>query len=117
MRNEAPFGRISCAQINAEALPFANRTFELVTIAFGLRNVTDKAKALQEMQRVLSLGGKVMVWEFSGDAASYLYLAESIRRHPNQEAPAESMREAGLEQVSVHNLLAGMVAIHTGYAV
>jgi ubiE/COQ5 methyltransferase family len=59
------------------------------------------------MQRVLSLGGKVMVLEFSGDAASYLCLAESIRRHPNREALAETILEAGLEQVSVHNLLAG----------
>jgi demethylmenaquinone methyltransferase / 2-methoxy-6-polyprenyl-1,4-benzoquinol methylase len=144
MLNEAPFGRISCAQINAEALPFPDRTFDLVTIAFGLRNVTDKAKALSEMRRVLKLGGKVMVLEFSelrvgalkplydaysfkilpqmgqliaGDAASYQYLAESIRRHPNQEALAEIMRSAGLAEVKVHNLLAGMVAIHCGYSV
>ncbi len=144
MLNEAAFGRISCAQINAEALPFAARQFDLVTIAFGLRNVTDKAKALSEMHRVLKIGGKLMVLEFSelrinalkplydaysfkilprmgkliaNDSASYQYLAESIRKHPNQEALAEMMRSVGFAQVSVQNLLGGMVAIHTGYSV
>jgi demethylmenaquinone methyltransferase / 2-methoxy-6-polyprenyl-1,4-benzoquinol methylase len=144
MLNETPFGRISCARINAQALPFAARQFDLVTIAFGLRNVTDKALALSEMRRVLKLGGKLMVLEFSeltisalkplydaysfkilprmgkliaNDAASYQYLAESIRKHPNQEALAEMMRDAGFARVSVHNLLGGMVAIHTGHSV
>ncbi len=144
MLNEAPFGRISCAQINAQALPFAARQFDLVTIAFGLRNVTDKALALSEMYRVLKLGGKLMVLEFSelrinalkplydaysfkilprmgkliaNDAASYQYLAESIRKHPNQAALAEMLREAGFARVSVQNLLGGMVAIHTGHSV
>ncbi len=144
MLNEAAFGRISCAQINAEALPFAARQFDLVTIAFGLRNVTDKAKALSEMHRVLKVGGKLMVLEFSelrinalkplydaysfkilprmgkliaNDSASYQYLAESIRKHPNQEALAELMRGVGFARVSAQNLLGGMVAIHTGYSV
>jgi demethylmenaquinone methyltransferase / 2-methoxy-6-polyprenyl-1,4-benzoquinol methylase len=144
MLNETPFGRISCAQINAEALPFGARRFDLVTIAFGLRNVTDKHKALTEMHRVLKLGAKVMVLEFSelridalkplydaysfkilprlgkliaNDSASYQYLAESIRKHPNQEALAELMRSAGFQRVQVHNLLGGMVAIHTGVSV
>ncbi len=144
MLNEAAFGRISCAQINAEALPFAARQFDLVTIAFGLRNVTDKAKALAEMHRVLKIGGKVMVLEFSelrinalkplydaysfkilprmgkliaNDSASYPYLAESIRKHPNQEALAEMMRSVGFARVSAQNLFGGMVAIHTGYSV
>ncbi len=144
MLNEAAFGRISCAQINAEALPFAARQFDLVTIAFGLRNVTDKAKALGEMHRVLKIGGKLMVLEFSelrinalkplydaysfkilprmgkliaNDSASYQYLAESIRKHPNQEALAEMMRGVGFAQVSVQNLFGGMVAIHTGHSV
>jgi demethylmenaquinone methyltransferase / 2-methoxy-6-polyprenyl-1,4-benzoquinol methylase len=144
MLNEAPFGRVQCAQINAEALPFPARSFDLVTIAFGLRNVTDKSKALSEMQRVLKIGGRVMVLEFSeltigalkpaydaysfqilprlgkaiaGDAESYRYLAQSIRKHPNQGALAELMRGAGFAQIKVHNLLAGMVAIHSGYSV
>ena len=144
MLNEAAFGRISCAQINAEALPFATRQFDLVTIAFGLRNVTDKAKALGEMHRVLKIGGKLMVLEFSelrintlkplydaysfkilprmgkliaNDSASYQYLAESIRKHPNQEALAEMMRGVGFARVSVQNLFGGMVAIHTGHSV
>ena len=144
MLNEAAFGRISCAQINAEALPFAARQFDLVTIAFGLRNVTDKAKALSEMHRVLKIGGKLMVLEFSelrinalkplydaysfkilprmgkliaNDAASYQYLAESIRKHPNQEALAEMMRGVGFARISAQNLFGGMVAIHTGYSV
>ena len=144
MLNEAAFGRISCAQINAQALPFAARQFDLVTIAFGLRNVTDKVKALAEMLRVLKIGGKVMVLEFSelrinalkplydaysfkilprmgkliaNDSASYQYLAESIRKHPNQEALAEIMRSVGFARVGVHNLFGGMVAIHTGYSV
>ena len=144
MLNEAAFGRISCAQINAEALPFAARQFDLVTIAFGLRNVTDKAKALSEMHRVLKIGGKLMVLEFSqlrinalkplydaysfkilprmgkliaNDSASYQYLAESIRKHPNQEALAEMMRSVGFARVGVQNLFGGMVAIHTGYSV
>ena len=85
MLNEAAFGRISCAQINAEALPFAARQFDLVTIAFGLRNVTDKVKALGEMHRVLKIGGKLMVLEFSElriNALKPLYDAYSFKILP-----------------------------------
>lgn len=131
-------------QLDAEALPFADAQFDLVTIAFGLRNVTDKARALEEMHRVLRVGGRALVLEFSelrprplrplydlysfqvlprigqwvaGDAASYRYLAESIRRHPNQQALAEMMRDAGFERVAIRNLSAGIVAIHSGYRI
>jgi demethylmenaquinone methyltransferase/2-methoxy-6-polyprenyl-1,4-benzoquinol methylase len=136
------FACIECLQIDAEALPFKDASFDLVTIAFGLRNVTDKSKALREMQRVLRVGGRALILEFSelkidalkpvydaysfqvlprlgkfiaGDAESYRYLAESIRKHPNQEALRALMLEAGLERVEVKNLLAGLVAIHRGY--
>jgi demethylmenaquinone methyltransferase / 2-methoxy-6-polyprenyl-1,4-benzoquinol methylase len=141
--DEGATARIVCAQINAEALPFADATFDVVTIAFGLRNVTDKLRALAEMRRVLRPGGRALVLEFSelreprlkplydlysfkvlpwlgkriaGDADSYRYLAESIRRHPNQAALAELMREAGFDAVDVRNLSAGLVAIHRGIA-
>lgn len=135
--------RIACARINAEALPFGDRSFDVVTIAFGLRNVTDKLQALKEMRRVLKLGGRALVLEFSalrapllkplydlysfkvlpwlgqriaGDAHSYRYLAESIRRHPDQEALAELLREAGLDLVKFRSLSGGLVAIHSGVA-
>lgn len=127
-------------QCNAEALPFASRTFDIVSIAFGLRNVTRKETALSEMRRVLRPGGVAMVLEFSRvtpplasaydwysfnvlprlgkliahDEASYRYLAESIRVHPDQEALQKMMEEAGFDQVDYHNLTAGVVAIHTG---
>jgi demethylmenaquinone methyltransferase/2-methoxy-6-polyprenyl-1,4-benzoquinol methylase len=130
------------AQLNAEALPFADATFDAVTIAFGLRNVTDKALALREMQRVLKPGGRVLVLEFSAvqsewlkplyefhsfqvlprlgafianDAESYQYLAESIRKHPDQATLKAMMEAAGFGQVDVRNLSAGIVAIHRGY--
>lgn len=136
--------RVQSAQINAEALPFPDQSFDRVTIAFGLRNVTDQAKALAEMQRVLKIGGAALVLEFSEvrdpllkplydlysfsvlprmgrlvaqDAGSYQYLAESIRKHPNQETLAAMMGTAGFERVSVHNLLRGIVAIHTGWKI
>lgn len=132
------------AQLNAEALPFADASFDAVTIAFGLRNVTDKARALREMRRVLAPGGRVLILEFStvrsdwlkplyefhsfqvlprlgafiaDDAESYRYLAESIRRHPDQAALKAMMLEAGFAQVDVRNLSAGIVAIHRGYKV
>ena len=131
-------------QLNAEALPFPDRHFDLVTIAFGLRNVTDKLQALKEMRRVLKVGGRALVLEFSQvqpewfkpiydfhsfkvlpalgelfakDAASYKYLAESIRKHPGQEELQRMMSEAGFERVSYRNLNAGIVAIHSGYSV
>jgi demethylmenaquinone methyltransferase/2-methoxy-6-polyprenyl-1,4-benzoquinol methylase len=128
-------------QCNAEKLPFADRHFDRVTIAFGLRNVTDKDAALLEMQRVLRPGGMAIVLEFSrvwaplapaydwysfnviprlgkliaGDDASYRYLAESIRMHPDQETLAAMMKQAGFDRVEVHNLTAGVVALHLGY--
>ena len=129
-------------QLNAEALPFPDRSFELVTIAFGLRNVTDKQKALGEMHRVLKVGGRALVLEFSqvkpewfrpvydfhsfqvlprlgrlfaGDADSYRYLAESIRRHPPQEELQAMMQAAGFDRCDHRNLSAGICAIHSGY--
>jgi demethylmenaquinone methyltransferase/2-methoxy-6-polyprenyl-1,4-benzoquinol methylase len=132
------------AQADAERLPFADSTFDCVTIGFGLRNVTDKAAALASMRRVLKPGGQLMVLEFStpvipmlsrlydaysfnvlpwlgrvvaGDADSYRYLAESIRRHPDQQTLLEMMRTAGLEECRYHNLMGGVVALHRGYRI
>ena len=130
------------AQMNAEALPFPDASFDAVTIAFGLRNVTDKDAALAEMQRVLKPGGRCLVLEFSrvrseafgklydfhsfkvlprlgrliaGDADSYQYLAESIRKHPDQATLKGMMETAGFGHVEVRNLTGGIVAIHRGY--
>jgi demethylmenaquinone methyltransferase/2-methoxy-6-polyprenyl-1,4-benzoquinol methylase len=132
------------AQLNAEALPFPDASFDLVTIAFGLRNVTDKARALGEMYRVLKIGGRALVLEFSevqaaalkplydfhsfqvlprlgrlfaGDPESYRYLAESIRQHPPQDALRTMMQAAGFERCAYRNLSAGIVAIHSGYRI
>jgi demethylmenaquinone methyltransferase / 2-methoxy-6-polyprenyl-1,4-benzoquinol methylase len=129
------------AQVNAEALPFADGSFDHLTIAFGLRNVTWRDQALAEMHRVLKPGGRVHILEFSkvglpaleklydtwsfkvlptlgqhiaGDADSYQYLAESIRRFPDQESLAEQLREVGFERVSWTNLSGGICAIHRG---
>ena len=125
---------------DAEALPFATASFDLVSVAFGLRNMTHKEKALAEMARVLKPGGRLLVLEFSkvaaplakaydwysfnvlprlgrlvaGDEASYRYLAESIRVHPDQETLKAMMKTAGLAHVDVHNLSAGVVALHVG---
>ncbi len=125
---------------DAEHLPFADASFDLVSVAFGLRNMTNKDRALREMARVLRPGGRVLVLEFSriaaplskaydwysftvlpqlgrlvaGDADSYRYLAESIRMHPDQQALAAMMKEAGFGHVDVHNLAAGVVALHVG---
>ena len=127
-------------QCSAEALPFPARSFDLVSIAFGLRNVTRKELALQEMRRVLKPGGAAMVLEFSrvwaplrpaydwysfnvlprlgrmvaNDEASYRYLAESIRTHPDQESLKAMMEQAGFDRVEFHNLTGGVVAIHLG---
>ena len=128
-------------QCDAEALPFPDRRFDCVTIAFGLRNVTRKERALAEMYRVLRRGGRALVLEFSqvwaplrplydaysfgvlprlgrlvaGDADSYRYLAESIRVHPGQEALRGMMQAAGFERVDYLNLTAGVVALHRGF--
>jgi demethylmenaquinone methyltransferase / 2-methoxy-6-polyprenyl-1,4-benzoquinol methylase len=131
-------------QLNAEALPLADGSFDLVTIAFGLRNVTDKQRALGEMHRVLKVGGRGLVLEFSevqpawfrplydfhsfsvlprlgamiaGDADSYQYLAESIRQHPPQQQLRAMMQQAGFERCDFRNLMGGIVAIHSGYRV
>jgi demethylmenaquinone methyltransferase/2-methoxy-6-polyprenyl-1,4-benzoquinol methylase len=125
---------------DAEHLPFASQRFDLVSVAFGLRNMTHKDQALAEMCRVLKPGGKLLVLEFSkvakpleklydwysfnvlprmgkvitGDADSYRYLAESIRMHPGQAELKQLMKQAGFRHVDVHNLSAGMVALHVG---
>jgi demethylmenaquinone methyltransferase / 2-methoxy-6-polyprenyl-1,4-benzoquinol methylase len=125
---------------DAEALPFATGSFDLVSVAFGLRNMTHKDKALAEMCRVLRPGGRLLVLEFSkvaaplskaydwysfqvlprlgklvaGDAESYRYLAESIRMHPGQQELKAMMKTAGFGHVDVHNLSAGVVALHVG---
>ncbi|MGY8523619.1 bifunctional demethylmenaquinone methyltransferase/2-methoxy-6-polyprenyl-1,4-benzoquinol methylase UbiE [Paracidovorax citrulli] len=125
---------------DAERIPFPDNYFDLVTVAFGLRNMTHKDAALREMHRVVKPGGKVMVLEFSrvwkplekaydvysfkvlpwlgqrvaGDADSYRYLAESIRMHPDQQTLMQMMEQAGLENVEYYNLAAGVVALHTG---
>jgi demethylmenaquinone methyltransferase/2-methoxy-6-polyprenyl-1,4-benzoquinol methylase len=132
------------AQVNAEALPFPDASFDAVTIAFGLRNVTDKDKALAEMHRVLKPGGRVLILEFSKvnqdwlkplydfhsfqvlprigklvahDRDSYRYLAESIRKHPDQATLKAMLEAAGFRNVEVRNLSAGIVAIHRGYRI
>ena len=128
-------------QCNAEALPFTNRSFDAVTIAFGLRNVTHKDLALAEMHRVLKVGGRAVVLEFSrpnpllkvpydwysfnilpklgakiaGDEASYQYLAESIRMHPPQDELKAMFETAGFKRVEYFNLTGGIVAVHRGY--
>jgi len=125
---------------DGEALPFATGSFDLVSVAFGLRNMTHKDKALAEMNRVLKPGGRLLVLEFSkvakpltkaydwysfnvlprigqlvaGDATSYRYLAESIRMHPGQAELKAMMKSAGFSHVDVHNLSAGVVALHVG---
>ena len=128
-------------QCDAEKLPFESDRFDCVCVAFGLRNMTHKDRALSEMRRVLKAGGRLLVLEFSRvwkplaplydlysfqvlprlgeliarDAASYRYLAESIRRHPDQETLKEMMERAGLERVEYFNLSGGVVALHRGY--
>lgn len=134
-------GNVEYVQANAECLPFEDNTFDIITIAFGLRNVTDKEAALRSMNRVLKPGGKLMVLEFSktdnplltkaydfysfnllpkigqlvaNDAESYRYLAESIRMHPDQETLKSMMDSAGFVNTRFRNLTQGIVALHTG---
>ena len=135
-------GNIEYVQSNAECLPFADNTFDCITIAFGLRNVTDKDAALRSMLRVLKPGGRLLVLEFSKtnnpllsklydtysfkalpligelvtqDAESYRYLAESIRMHPDQETLEGMMRDAGFVSTTYHNMTGGIVALHKGF--
>ncbi|HEX2140333.1 MAG TPA: bifunctional demethylmenaquinone methyltransferase/2-methoxy-6-polyprenyl-1,4-benzoquinol methylase UbiE [Woeseiaceae bacterium] len=136
-------GKFSVAQVDAEALPFADGSFDCVTIAFGLRNVTDKQRALGSICRVLKPGGKALILEFSKpvdllkpaydfysfnvlprlgrlvarDEASYRYLAESIRMHPDQQALLGMMNAAGFERCRYHNLAGGIVALHLGWRI
>jgi len=133
---------VACVQANAERLPFPDNSFDCITIGFGLRNVTDKSAALTSMRRALKPGGQLLVLEFSQptapglkplydaysfrvlpligryvarDEASYRYLAESIRMHPDQETLLGLMNAAGLEGCRYHNLSGGIVAVHRGY--
>lgn len=133
---------VNFAQMNAECLPFADNNFDLITIAFGLRNVTDKDAALASMYRILKPGGRLLVLEFSQvqvaplkplydfysfrilpligkviakDADSYRYLAESIRMHPDQETLKSMLETAGFERCDYHNLEGGIVAVHRGF--
>jgi ubiquinone/menaquinone biosynthesis methyltransferases len=135
-------GNVDYVQANAECLPFRDRSFDCISIAFGLRNVTDKDAALRSMYRVLRPGGQVLILEFSQvklpglrllydlysftvlpllgqlvarDAASYRYLAESIRVHPDQQTLKKMMEQAGFERCEYLNLSAGVVALHRGY--
>lgn len=134
-------GNLFCAQADAQYLPFPDNTFDCITIAFGLRNVTDKEMALKAMQRVLKPGGRLLVLEFSkprnpllekayeaysfrllplmgklvtNDSDSYRYLAESIRMHPDQATLKGMMESAGLSQCKYYNMTGGIVALHKG---
>ncbi len=142
LRDHGIVGNISYVQANAEALPFPDNYFDCITISFGLRNVTDKDKALRSMFRVLKPGGRLLVLEFSKplleplsqaydaysfhvlpkigelvvkDPDSYRYLAESIRMHPDQETLKGMMAAAGFENVNYFNLTGGIVALHRGF--
>jgi demethylmenaquinone methyltransferase/2-methoxy-6-polyprenyl-1,4-benzoquinol methylase len=135
-------GNVDYVLCDAEALPFATSSFHCATIGFGLRNVTDKDGALASLFRVVKPGGRLLVLEFSkadlgplaplyeiysmqvlprlgallaNDSASYRYLAESIRRHPDQETLKGMMERAGFERCSYHNLSGGIVALHVGF--
>ena len=134
-------GNLEFVQADAQYLPFPDDTFDCITIAFGLRNVTDKDRALRSMLRVLKPGGRLLVLEFSkpdnpllskaydtysfkvlpmmgrlvaNDADSYQYLAESIRMHPDQETLKDMMEEAGFSRCEFHNMTGGVVALHKG---
>ena len=142
LRDKGLVQNIEYVQANAQYLPFEDNTFDIVTIAFGLRNVTDKDMALRSIYRVLKPGGRLLVLEFSKpeheliskaydfysfnilpkmgelvakDGDSYQYLAESIRMHPDQDTLKDMMDSAGFEQTSFKNLTGGVVALHKGY--
>ena len=137
-------GNVQCLVADAERLPFADACFDCVTIGFGLRNVTDKTAALASMYRVLKPGGQLLVLEFSKpvarglkplydaysfnllpllgrlvakDEASYRYLAESIRMHPDQDTLLDMLKAAGFAEARYHNLTGGIVAVHRGYKI
>jgi len=129
------------SQVNAEALPFADNSFDCICIAYGLRNVTDKDAALRSMFRTLKPGGRALILEFSkpvnplvgkaydtysrlwpiagkmvtGDSDSYRYLVESIRMHPDQQTLQQMMVDAGFTDTRFHNLMGGVCAIHLGF--
>jgi demethylmenaquinone methyltransferase / 2-methoxy-6-polyprenyl-1,4-benzoquinol methylase len=140
--DEGVCGNVEFVLADAEALPFRDASFDCVTIAFGLRNVTHKDRALESMLRVLKPGGRLLVLEFSkptseflgklydaysfgvipkigrlvaGDEDSYRYLAESIRMHPDQDTLRDMMEDAGFERCDYHNMTGGIVAIHRGF--
>lgn len=140
--DEGIAGNVQYAQIDAEKLPFPDNSFDCVSIAFGLRNVTHKEEALKSIHRVLKPGGRAIILEFSevqgdllkkgydvysfkilpflgkliaNDSDSYRYLAESIRMHPNQETLKKMMVEAGFERCEYFNITQGVVAVHRGY--
>ncbi len=140
--NEGVLGNVEYVQINAETIPFPDNTFDCVTISFGLRNVTDKDKALRSIHRVLKPGGRMLVLEFSkptnetfrsvydfysfnilpkigkvvaDDEESYRYLSESIRMHPDQETLRGMMDEAGFSRTEYFNMTGGIVALHRGF--
>ncbi len=139
--NQGIVGNLSYVQANAEYLPFADNSVDTITVAFGLRNVTDKDAALYSMYRVLRPGGRLLILEFSrpagwlsplydayslkllpklgaifaDDASSYRYLAESIRMHPDQDTMVQMIANAGFEHCDYHNMSAGIVALHSGY--
>jgi len=139
--DKGALNNIDVVQADAQFLPFEDNSIDCITIAFGLRNVTDKAKALRSMYRVLKPGGRVLVLEFSkptspllskvydaysfsalpamgklitDDADSYRYLAESIRKHPDQESLLEMVEDAGFVDCRYHNMTGGIVAVHRG---
>lgn len=140
--DDGVIGTVRYVQADAEQLPFPDNTFHCITIGFGLRNVTRKERALAAMYRALKPGGRVIILEFShpiapglkpaydlysfailpalgqlvaNDAASYRYLAESIRMHPDQETLLQMMEAAGFERCQYFNLSGGIVAVHRGY--
>jgi demethylmenaquinone methyltransferase/2-methoxy-6-polyprenyl-1,4-benzoquinol methylase len=141
LTDEGVVGNVRYVQANAESLPFPDNHFDVITIAFGLRNVTDKSRALASMFRCLKPGGRLLVLEFSkpmdalapiydtysfkilpkmgkmiaGDEESYRYLAESIRMHPDQETLKGMMQEVGFERCEYFNMTGGIVALHRGY--